>query len=97
VNAFHLEFPTPDGTYMGHRDSYAASAMCRDGKKLQDFLVSALFEDEGSHTSSDSETRLEEDEEDNVIEEIGSEIKSEDNEEVVVHETEGEVVVPQTH
>jgi hypothetical protein len=95
VNTFRLEFPTPDCIYMGHRDSYAASALCQDREKAQDFPASALFEDKGSHNSSDSETRLEE-EEDNVIEEIESEVESEEFDEVVVSETEDELVVPET-
>jgi hypothetical protein len=44
--------------------------LCQDRKKVQDFPVSALFEDEGNDTISGSETRLEE--EDNIIVEIGS-------------------------
>jgi hypothetical protein len=74
--------------------------LCQDSKKAQDFTVSALFEDEGSDASSGSETRLEEEEEDNVEEdnfivEIGSEVEIDEDEEVVVPETE-DVVVPST-
>jgi hypothetical protein len=99
TDAFCREFPAPDGVYMGHRDSYDASALCQDRKKVQEFPVSALFEDEGSDTSSGSETRLEEEEEDsveedNAIVDIESEVKS-DEDEVVAAETE-DVVVPET-
>jgi hypothetical protein len=45
ANAFRLEFPSPDGNYMGHRDSYAASALFQERQKGQDFPASALFED----------------------------------------------------
>jgi hypothetical protein len=66
ADAFHHEFPAPDKIYMGHRIAYAASALCQDRKKVQDFPVYALFEDEGSDTSYGSQTRLEEEEEDSM-------------------------------
>jgi hypothetical protein len=75
---------------MGHRYSYASSTFFQDRKKVQEFPVSALFEDEGSDTSSGSETRLEEEEdigeEDSSKVEIDSEVKS-DEDEVVAAET----------
>jgi hypothetical protein len=47
---------------MGHRDSYAAFALCQDTKKDQDVPASALCEYEGGDTNSGSETRIEEEE-----------------------------------
>jgi hypothetical protein len=83
---------------MDDHNSYAASALCQDRKKFQKFPASALCEYDGSDTSSSSEPRLEEEddvEEDNVIVEINSEVESDEDEEVVVSETEDEVV-PET-
>jgi hypothetical protein len=30
ANAFRVVFPSPDGNYMGHHDSYATSPLCLD-------------------------------------------------------------------
>jgi hypothetical protein len=98
ANEFRLEFPAPAGMYMGHRDSYAAYVLCQDRKTVQYFPASALCEEKWSHNSSGFETRLEEEdsvEEDNVIEEIYSKVERDDDEELVVPETEYEVV-PET-
>jgi hypothetical protein len=35
ADEFNLEFPAPGGMYMGHRDSYAASALCQYRTKVQ--------------------------------------------------------------
>jgi hypothetical protein len=108
ANAFRVVFPSPDGNYMGHHDSYSTSPLCRDEQssdtssetQLQEednVIVEIdvpLSEDEEELVKERSDTSSETriQEEDNVIVEIDAPLFA-DEEELVVPETEETVFV----
>jgi hypothetical protein len=108
ANDFRVVFPSPDGNYMGHNDSYATSPLCHDEEssdtssetRLQeeDNVIDeidvplAAYEEELVEESSDTSSETRIQEEDDVIVEIDAPVSAEE-EELVVPEMEETVFV----